>query len=98
MISVLNDHVPEAASLTEPATYYNLGDSYCTNPFWSSCQHLMACIGCDLNLLKQNARGLVLESKASVRRYLEEVPLRPDERAIIEQDETKLNRLLKVAP
>nr|WP_192951247.1 DUF2767 family protein [Pantoea vagans] len=33
MKSVLIDHEPEAASLTGPATYYDLGDSYCMNPF-----------------------------------------------------------------
>lgn len=95
MISVLIDHDPEAASLTGPATYYDLRDSYCTNPFWSSCQHRMACIGCDFNLLKQSARGLVLESKASVRRYLEEVPLTPDERTIVEQDAEKIEQALQ---
>lgn len=83
MISVLIDHDPDASSLTGPATYYDLGDSYCTNPFWSSCQHRMACIGCDFNLLKQSASGLVMESKASVRRYLEEVPLTPRSRHFI---------------
>ncbi|MEN4546281.1 tyrosine-type recombinase/integrase [Pantoea agglomerans] len=98
MISVLIDHDPEAASLTGPATYYDLGDSYCMNPFWSSCQHRMACIGCDFNLLKESARGLVLESKASVRRYLEEVPLTPDERAIVEQDAEKIEQALKRMP
>lgn len=98
MISVLIDHDPEAACLTGPATYYDLGDSYCMNPFWSSCQHRMACIGCDFNLLKQSARGLVLESKASVRRYLEEVPLTPDERAIVEQDADKIEQALKRLP
>lgn len=58
----------------------------------------MACIGCDFNLLKQSARGLVLESKASVRRYLEEVPLTPGERAIVEQDADKIEQALKRLP
>jgi hypothetical protein len=98
MISVLIDHDPEAASLTGPATYYDLGDSYCTNPFRSSCQHQMACIGCDFDLLKQSTRGLILDSKASVRRYLEEVPLTPDERAILEQDADKSEQALKRFP
>ncbi|MFT4274536.1 MAG: tyrosine-type recombinase/integrase [Pantoea sp.] len=98
MISVLIDHDPEAASLTGPAMYYDLGDSYCTNPFWSSCQHRMACIGCDFNLLKDGARGLILESKASVRRYLEEVPLTPDERAIVEKDAEKIEQALERLP
>ncbi|MEZ3498279.1 tyrosine-type recombinase/integrase [Pantoea sp. KPR_PJ] len=95
MISVLIDHDPEAASLTGPAKYYDLGDSYCTNPFWSSCPHRMACIGCDFNLMKESARGLILESKSSIKRYLEEVPLTPDEKAIVEQDAEKVEMALK---
>ncbi len=83
---VLIDHDPAAASLMGPATYYDLGDSFCTNPFWSSCPHRMACIGCDFNLPKQSAKGLLLESKASIKRYLEEVPLTPDEKVIIDED------------
>ena len=54
----------------------------------------MACIGCDFNLLKDSARGLIMESKASIRRYLEEVPLTPDERSILEQDAEKVERVL----
>ncbi|EBY6851867.1 integrase [Salmonella enterica subsp. enterica] len=94
MISVLVDHDPEAVTLTGPATYYDLGESFCTNPFWSSCPHRMACTGCDFNLLKDSARGLILESKASIRRYLEEVPLTPDEKAIVEQDIEKVEQAL----
>lgn len=94
MMNVLIDHDPEGVTLTGPATYYDLGDSYCTNPFWSSCPHRMACIGCDFNLLKDSARGLILESKASIRRYLEEVPLTPDEKAIVEQDADKIEQAL----
>lgn len=54
----------------------------------------MACIGCDFNLLKDSTRGLILESKASVRRYLEEVPLIPDEKIIVGQDAEKLEQAL----
>ncbi len=95
MISVLIDHDPEAASLTGPATYYDLGDSLCTNPFWSSCPHRMACIGCDFNLPKQSTKGLLLESKASIKRYLEEIPLTPDEKVIIDEDAQKLEMALR---
>ncbi|OIX90493.1 hypothetical protein BFS13_09875 [Pantoea sp. Ae16] len=93
MMIVLIDLDPEAASLTGPTTYYDWVDSYCTNPFWSSCQHRMASIGCDFNLLKQSARGLMLESKVSVRRYFDEVPLTPDEREPSwKRTQIKLNR------
>lgn len=40
-------------------------------------------------------RGLLLESKASINRYLEEIPLSPDEKAIVEQDAEKVDQALK---
>ncbi len=55
----------------------------------------MACIGCDFNLPKESARGLLLESKASVKRYLEEVPLTVDEQEIVVNDMKKLDYALK---
>lgn len=91
MISVLIDH--DSSFITESGlqVYYDLGELYCTNPFWSGCPHRMACIGCDFGLPKSSARGLALESKASIHRYLEEVPLTPDEKSIVEGDIEKLN-------
>ena len=55
----------------------------------------MACAGCDFNLPKESARGQALESKESVRRYLEEVPLSTDERGIVEGDLVKIEGLIK---
>jgi len=55
----------------------------------------MACAGCDFNLPKESARGQALESKASIRRYLEEVPLNADERGIVEGDLVKLEGLIR---
>lgn len=59
------------------------------------CQHRMACISYDFHLLKQSACGLILESKASVRRYFDEVPLTPDEMTIVEQAAEKIEQALK---
>ncbi|MBU3893210.1 integrase [Serratia rubidaea] len=95
MISVLIDHDNQAITESGPALYYDLGELYCTNPFWSSCPHRMACIGCDFSLPKSSARAQVLESKASVRHYLEEVPLTPDERTVVEGDAEKLDAFIK---
>jgi len=53
----------------------------------------MACIGCDFSLPKSSSQAQALESKASIRRYLEEVPLTPDEKAIAEGDIDKLTAL-----
>ncbi|MGF2656314.1 site-specific recombinase [Serratia marcescens] len=91
MIGVLIDHDSQAMTDTGPALYFDLGELYCTNPFWSSCPHRMACIGCDFSLPKSSARAVALERRASIRRYLEEVPLTPDEQAIVAGDIEKLH-------
>ena len=95
MISVLIDHDVIAQQAKEPYTFYDLGDSYCSNPFWSSCPHRMACAGCDFNLPKASSRAQALESKASIKRYLEAVPLSAEEHAIVEGDLEKLDSLIR---
>ena len=95
MVSVLIDHDMAGKQSGEPYVFYDLGNSYCTNPFWTTCPHRMACAGCDFNLPKESARGQALESKESIRRYLEEVPLSADERGIVEGDLVKIEGLIK---
>ncbi|AVB18697.1 integrase [Pseudomonas avellanae] len=95
MVSVLIDHDVIARHSSDPYTFYDLGDSYCSNPFWSSCPHRMACAGCDFNVPKASARAQALESKASIGHYLEAVPLTADERAIVEGDLAKLDGLIR---
>lgn len=90
MVTVLVDHDAIARKSGEPYAFYDLGDSYCSNPFWSACPHRMACAGCDFNVPKTTARAHALESQASIRRYLEEVPLSPDERLIVQGDAEKI--------
>ena len=97
MIEVFIDHdavISGAAQDGAPYKYYDLGDSYCTNPFWTTCPHRMACVGCDFNLPKSSAKGAALAARSSLTRLLEEVPLSPDERAAVEGDADKLDRLL----
>jgi integrase len=97
MIEVFIDHdavISGAAQNGAPYKYYDLGDSYCTNPFWTTCPHRMACVGCDFNLPKSSAKGAALAAQSSLTRLLEEVPLSPDERAAVEGDAIKLDRLL----
>lgn len=95
MVSVLIDHDMAGKQSGEPYAFYDLGDSYCTNPFWTTCPHRMACAGCDFNLPKESAKGHALESKASIRRYLEEVPLSADERSIVEGDLVKIDGFIR---
>ena len=95
MVTLLIDHEVIARQSGEPYTFYDLGDSYCTNPFWSTCPHRMACVGCDFNLPKASARARALENKASVRQYLDTVPLSADERVIVEGDVEKLEGFIR---
>jgi hypothetical protein len=97
LIEVLIDHtavVSGAAAKGEPYRYYDLGSSYCSNPFWSTCPHRMACAGCDFNIPKDSAKGEALAAKAFLHRYLEEVPLTPDEQQIVKGDLQKLEVML----
>lgn len=77
-----------------PWKYYDLGHSYCSNAFWSTCPHRMACAGCFFNIPKQSAKGLVLAAQQSAVRLLEEVWLSPDERAAVEGDVAALGGML----
>lgn len=48
--------------------------------------HIAWLADCDFNVPKASARVQALESKTSIGRYLEAVPLTVDERAIVECD------------
>lgn len=86
VIGVVLDQEAIARGAGEPWKYYDLGHSYCSNAFWSTCPHRMACVGCDFNVPKQSAKGMVLAAQQSAARLLEEVWLSPDERAAVEGD------------
>ncbi len=97
MIEVLLDHeavVNGDAATGQPYKFYDLGDSFCTNPFWSTCPHRMACARCDFNLPKESSRAQALEARTSVQRLLEEVPLSDDERTAAEGDRDAVDRLI----
>ena len=84
-----------SAAAGAPWKYYDLGSSYCTHAFWSTCAHRLACAGCAFNVPKGSSRGQALEAKASLERYLERVPLTADERSAVEGDLSKLDELLE---
>jgi hypothetical protein len=55
----------------------------------------MACAGCDFNIPKNSAKGEALAAKAFLHRYLEEVPLTPDEQLVVNGDLKKLEIMLE---
>ena len=92
MITVLVDH--RAVADGAAGKYYDLGAGFCSNPFWSTCRHRMACAGCDFYVPKASSEGQALEARESLGGYLEAVPLTAEERSIAEGDLAKLDGLL----
>ncbi|MEJ5118637.1 site-specific integrase [Gluconobacter cerinus] len=97
MIEIVIDHEVIAAGATKdgaPWKYYDLGDSYCSNAFWSTCPHRMACARCYFNIPKPSAKGVVLTAQQAANRLLEEVWLSPEERDAVSGDVEALEGML----
>lgn len=97
LIEVLIDQeavLSGSAAAGEAWKYYDLGSSYCTHAFWSTCPHRLACAGCAFNVPKASARGQAIAAKAFLGRYLERVPLTEDERQAVQGDLGKLDAML----
>ncbi len=72
-----------AASRGETWKYYDLGHGWCTNPFWASCAHRMACAKCPFYRPKASLKDQLVEGKASLVRMLEFVQLTEDEKLLV---------------
>jgi integrase len=73
-----------AAASGEPWKYYDLGHGYCSYDFFEQCPHRMACAKCSFYIAKDSSRTQLLEAKANLQHLLQEIPLREDERAAVE--------------
>ncbi len=72
-----------AASRGEVWKYYDLGHGFCTNPFWASCAHRMACARCPFYRPKTATMEQLVEGKANLVRMLEFVSLTEDEKLLV---------------
>jgi hypothetical protein len=72
-----------AASHGEVWKYYDLGHGFCTNPFWASCAHRMACARCPFYRPKTDSAEQLVEGKANLVRMLEFVQLTEDEKLLV---------------
>ncbi len=72
-----------AASRGEVWKYYDLGHGFCTNPFWASCAHRMACARCPFYRPKTDSVEQLVEGKANLVRMLEFVQLTEDEKLLL---------------
>jgi hypothetical protein len=90
-----NDAVKTAAAAAgEPWRYYDLGHCFCTYEFFDQCPHRMACARCDFCIPKDSNRAQLLEAKTNLLRFLQEVPLTDEERAVADGDLKALDRLI----
>ncbi len=71
------------ASRGEVWKYYDLGHGFCTNPFWASCAHRMACARCPFYRPKTDGVEQLVEGKANLVRMLEFVQLTEDEKLLV---------------
>jgi integrase len=72
-----------AASRGEVWKYYDLGHGFCTNPFWVSCAHRMACARCPFYRPKTATAEQLVEGKANLVRMLEFVSLTEEEKLLV---------------
>ena len=81
------------ASLGEPWRYYDLGHGFCCYDFFDQCPHRMACVKCSFYGPKESARIQALEANGNLSRMLQEIPLREEERAAIEDGAEAMAKL-----
>ena len=82
-----------AAAAGEPWRFYDLGHGYCTYDFFDQCPHRMACAKCAFYLPKPSSRAQLLEAKKNLLRLTQEIPLREEERAAVEDGVAALEKL-----
>jgi hypothetical protein len=96
MIEVLIDREAVesgAAAAGTPWKYYDLGHGYCTYDFFEQCPHRMACAKHSFYLPKDSSRAQLLEARTNLQRMLQEIPLRDEERAAVEDGLVAVEKL-----
>ncbi len=84
-----------AAASGSPWRYYELGHGWCSYEFFDQCPHRMACARCDFYIPKESDRGLWLQTRDSLLKMLQEIPLSDEEKAAVDGDVQALDRLLE---
>jgi hypothetical protein len=97
MIEVLIDREAiesgAAAAGGAPLKYYDLGHGYCTYDFFEQCPHRMACAKYVFYVPKDSSRAQLLEARTNLQRMLQEIPLRDEERAAVEDGLAAVEKL-----
>jgi hypothetical protein len=84
-----------AAASSSLWRYYDLGHGWCSYEFFEQCLHRMACARCDFYVPKTSDRGLWLQTRDSLLKMLQEIPLSDEEHAVVDGDVQALDRLLE---
>ena len=82
-----------AAVAGAPWKFYDLGHGYCTYDFFEQCPHRMVCAKCDFYLPKESGKAQILEAKGNLQRMMQQILLREEERAAVEDGLAALERL-----
>ena len=84
-----------AAANGSPWHYYELGHGWCSYEFFDQCPHRMACARCDFYIPKTSDHGVFLQTRDSLLKMLQEIPLSDEERAAVDGDVQALDHLLE---
>ena len=78
----------------EPWKFYDLGHGYCTYDFFEQCPHRMACAKCAFYRPKSSSQTQMLEAKSNLLRLRQEIPLREEEVAAVDEGLAAMEKLL----
>ncbi len=78
----------------EPWKFFDLGHGYCSFDFFDECKHRMACARCSFYVPKASSQAQVLEAKSNLLRLRQEIPLREEELAAVNDGIQAYDRLI----
>jgi integrase len=87
------DSMKQSAAEGEPWRYYDLGHGLCAYEFFDQCAHRMACARCDFYRPRPSSVVQLIEAKKNILRFLQEIPLTDEERAVVDGDLRAVDRL-----
>jgi integrase len=68
------------------AVLFPLGnDDFCSNPFFTTCPHKLACIGCGFHKKSDSQEAALVRASQGYQRMLQELQLDDEERAVLEE-------------
>lgn len=87
------DALRQAVAAGEPWRYYDLGHGLCAYEFFEQCAHRLACARCDFYHPRPSSVTQLLEAKGNILRFLQQMPLTDEERAVADGDLAAIDRL-----